>query len=184
MQVHTCVRQESGRAEVHGLDPKQFSQGLRTGVSNQLHHKQLNQACSVRCHWPTLQLISQITPHLSWAPFQFLLKSCFSVMLHSTSAAENACCWTPSAYRTCAQTPPIHLYQLQLTAVHLVIAMLYQNKSTGIRRESTTTLFKDLPAGFSKCKVYLIIASLWVFGNSGSAMKDSLFLAQMICSLC
>lgn len=125
MQVHTCVRQESGRAEVHGLDPKQFSQGLRTGVSNQLHHKQLNQACSVRCHWPTLQLISQITPHPSRAPFQFLLKSCFSIMLHSTSAAENACCWTPSAYRTCAQTPPIHLYQRQLTAVHLVIAMLY-----------------------------------------------------------
>lgn len=62
--------------------------------------------------------------------------------------------------------------------------MLCQNKSTGIRRESISTLIKDLPAGFSKRKVYLIIAFQWVFSKSSSSAYDSFSSSQTICSLC
>lgn len=122
---------------------------------------------------------------LSRVSFQFVLKSLFSIEFHPTRAAERAHCQTPNAALTYPEQPsPICLYQLNLTATPLVIAMLCQNKSTGIRRESISTLIKDLPAGFSKCKVYLIIAFQWVFRKSSSSMYDSFSSAQTICSLC
>lgn len=79
---------------------------------------------------------------------------------------------------------PHSFYQLKLTAIPIVIAIRCQNKSTGIRRKNISTLIKDLPAGFSKCKAYLIIEFLWVFRKSSSALNDSLFSAKTIYSLC
>lgn len=161
-----------------------FPQGVRDGISKQVHQEQLQQACWEGCHQPTLQIVSQMMT-FQRVSFQFVLKSLFSIEFHPTRAAERAHCQTPNAALTYPEQPsPICLYQLNLTATPLVIAMLCQNKSTGIRRESISTLIKDLPAGFSKCKVYLIIAFQWVFRKSSSSMYDSFSSAQTICSLC
>lgn len=67
-----------------------FPQGMRTGVSNHVHQKQLHQACSEGCHLLTLQIFSQTTECLSPASSQFVQKSRFSIALNPTPTAEGA----------------------------------------------------------------------------------------------
>ena len=58
--THMCI----GTAGWHSWSPRVlnhcgFPQGMRTDVSNQVHQKQLHQACSERCYLLTVQIFSQ-----------------------------------------------------------------------------------------------------------------------------
>lgn len=111
--------------------------GTWTGVSNQV--KQLHQACSEGCHLLTLQIFSQTMQWLLSAFFQSVQESWLSAVLSATPAAgarssdTQYCTHLAWAVITHAPLPA-------KTVIPVIITMLCQNKSSGMRRKSIATL--------------------------------------------